>query len=294
MSKYTGKVFYKGGGLLASLLIFIFSASTWAIEESIQGYDCVIIPSAIVEVSTAVSGVLEKVMVDRSSKVKKGQLIAQLESDVELVDLDIAKAQAKMDAVVQLRKVSLDYDHRSLERVQSLHGKNMISAQVKDKASREAELANWRLQDAKDLQLQRKLKLKRAQAVLNRRKVISPIDGIVMQRLRHPGEYIEEQAIVRIAQINPLFIEVILPMSKFGHIKSGDLATIIPELSQDKHLEAKVHVVDDIGDAASGTFGVRLSLPNPHSQLPVGVKCQVQFNEHSISKLGANLKLDGN
>jgi hypothetical protein len=36
-------------------------------------------------------------------------------------------------------------------------------------------------------------------------------------------------------------------------------------------------VVDQVLDAASGTFGVRLALPNPGQQLPAGIRCKVQF-----------------
>lgn len=236
-------------------------------------------PSAIVDVSTSDPGVLESINVKRSDKVIKNQLLAQIESEVEKVDLEIASAQANMDAVVKLREVSVNYDERSLKRIQSLHGKKMISTDISDKAKKEAELAKWRLQDAKDLLIQRKLQLKRAQAALERRKIYSPIDGIVLQILRQPGEYIEEQPIVRVAQLDPLFVEVILPMSLFGQLEPGMQAIVKPELENAEPLPAKVHVVDPIGDAASGTFGIRLELPNPNYRIPAGVKCQVQFSD---------------
>ena len=40
---------------------------------------------------------------------------------------------------------------------------------------------------------------------------------------------------------------------------------------------ARVKVVDPVIDAASGTFGVRLELPNPNYRLPAGLKCKVRF-----------------
>jgi len=42
--------------------------------------------------------------------------------------------------------------------------------------------------------------------------------------------------------------------------------------------KANVTVVDQIIDAASGTFGVRLTLPNPKNTIPVGLKCKVRFS----------------
>lgn len=41
--------------------------------------------------------------------------------------------------------------------------------------------------------------------------------------------------------------------------------------------KAVVTVVDQVFDAASGTIGVRLELPNPDYAIPAGLKCQVRF-----------------
>jgi hypothetical protein len=40
---------------------------------------------------------------------------------------------------------------------------------------------------------------------------------------------------------------------------------------------ARVTVVDHVFDAASGTIGIRLEIPNPEFSLPAGLKCQVRF-----------------
>jgi multidrug efflux pump subunit AcrA (membrane-fusion protein) len=38
-----------------------------------------------------------------------------------------------------------------------------------------------------------------------------------------------------------------------------------------------VSIVDRVIDAASGTFGVRLTMPNPGHAVPAGLKCMVEF-----------------
>ena len=42
-------------------------------------------------------------------------------------------------------------------------------------------------------------------------------------------------------------------------------------------IKVGIKVVDRVLDAASGTYGVRLELPNPQGQLPGGIRCQVEF-----------------
>jgi multidrug efflux pump subunit AcrA (membrane-fusion protein) len=52
---------------------------------------------------------------------------------------------------------------------------------------------------------------------------------------------------------------------------------VMPEAPVGGKHEAKVIVVDPVIDAASGTYGVRLELPNPDWALPAGLKCRVRF-----------------
>jgi hypothetical protein len=70
---------------------------------------------------------------------------------------------------------------------------------------------------------------------------------------------------------------VILPSTLFGRVKVGDRAQIVPEPPYEKPRDAEVVIVDQIIDGASGTFGVRLTIPNPDRELPGGLRCQVQF-----------------
>jgi multidrug efflux pump subunit AcrA (membrane-fusion protein) len=120
--------------------------------------------------------------------------------------------------------------------------------------------------------------LKRAQAILARRSIRSPIDGVVVERYVSPGEYVNTQPLLRVAQIDPLRIEVIVPSQIFGSISPGMRASIIPELAVYGEHEATVTIVDRVIDAASSTFGVRLELPNPEARIPSGLKCVVRFD----------------
>ena len=114
--------------------------------------------------------------------------------------------------------------------------------------------------------------------MLERRIVRSPISGIVVERMKSPGEVVEEEAILSVAQIDPLRVEVILPAALFGTIQPGTRATVVPEYPGDRVQTAEVTVVDRLIDAASGTFGVRLELPNPEHATPGGLHCQVSFH----------------
>lgn len=82
---------------------------------------------------------------------------------------------------------------------------------------------------------------------------------------------------MKIARIDPLYVEVIVPVEQYGRIKSGMKGLVKPESPIGGKYTAEVIIVDKFVDAASGTFGVRLRLPNPTLQLPPGLKCKVLF-----------------
>ena len=143
-------------------------------------------------------------------------------------------------------------------------------------AAREAEL-NWS---------SRACRWRHDEEALKQRLLISPIDGVVTERLLVPGEYRNEQSpILTLAQIDPLRVEVFVPTSQYGRIRIGSSAQIHPQQPIGGSYPAIVTVVDQVLDAASGTFGVRLALPNPGLRLPAGIRCKVLFEAQDATSV---------
>ena len=122
-------------------------------------------------------------------------------------------------------------------------------------------------------------KLEHLQALerLKRRTIRSPISGVVIERPMSPGEVVDDEIILRLAQIDPLRVEIVLSAESFGSIHPGTKVAVIPEIPGDEVQTASVTIVDRVIDAASGTFGARLELPNPQGSIPSGLHCQVRF-----------------
>jgi multidrug efflux pump subunit AcrA (membrane-fusion protein) len=70
-------------------------------------------------------------------------------------------------------------------------------------------------------------------------------------------------------------------------MRVGMRARVMPESPVGGSYDAQVTVVDRVVDAASGTFGVRLALPNPDHRIPAGIRCQIEFDELAVSSTGA-------
>jgi multidrug efflux pump subunit AcrA (membrane-fusion protein) len=160
---------------------------------------------------------------------------------------------------------------------EELYKKQVLPFSQMDEVETNRILAETQLQEALENKRLAELEFKRTVEVVNRMTIRSPINGIVVERYLSPGEYIENQSVMKLAQIDPLNVEVIIPVTLFASIKVGMHAKVIPEAPVGGQYIAEVKIVDSVIDAASGTFGVRLELPNPNHKLPAGLKCKVIF-----------------
>jgi multidrug efflux pump subunit AcrA (membrane-fusion protein) len=83
---------------------------------------------------------------------------------------------------------------------------------------------------------------------------------------------------MKLAQINPLRVEVYAPLSLLGKLKTGMQADVRPEGKGQSVYQAKIVVVNKVVDSASGTIGVRLEMPNPNNAIAAGLACTVEFH----------------
>ncbi len=252
-----------------SLLLYANIATAETVE-----CDGLIEPYVVVDIGAPAEGIVSRVTVDRSSSVEKGQILVVLESSVQQATLEKAKAMATFEGEIALQLTHLAFAKRVHQRIKTL---TAISTHDKDQAATEINLTRQRLAKARENITLAKFELKKAQALLDRCSIKSPISGVVVERYVSPGEFVNNQPLLRVAQIDPLLVEVIVPAQVFGKIKPGMNATIVPELPEYGEHTATVTIVDRVIDSASNTFGVRLELPNAEQQLPSGLRCLVRF-----------------
>ncbi len=243
-----------------------------------QSLECLIYPETTVALAPPVEGVLDRVHVDRGDLVRAGQVVATIESSVERAAVAVARARAEKQSAIKSGQARVEFGERRYVRTLEMFRKELVPLKEMDEAETSKVLAEYELLEAQEEQRLARIDLERAEAVLTLRTIRSPVTGVVVERLLNGGEFSKQAPIVRLAQIDPLRVEVIAPVALFGRIKVGAAAEVMPEAPVGGVWAARVTVVDRVIDAASGTFGVRLSLPNPDYRLPAGLKCRVRFN----------------
>jgi membrane fusion protein, multidrug efflux system len=234
-------------GTAALLILMLLSGAAVGQALELGG---VMEPNEVIEVSSQVPGIIDEVLVERGDRVKKGQVLARLKADMERIAVRLAEAQVQ-------------FSLRKAERNEELYESQLVS--IHDKDELETEILMHRLQAEEAAQR------------LAMRTIRSPTEGVVTERFHAPGEYIGADPVVTVARLNPLNVEVIAPVELLSRITEGTQAEVRPEAPTGGTYVGEVVLVDQIIDAASGTFGVRVELPNEGYMLPAGLKCTVHF-----------------
>ena len=243
-----------------------------------EHFDCVIEPKSTIELGSPEEGIISEIAVERGDSVAAGDIVARLDSELQRLTVELARIRAGSDVEVRQNRARLSFRERETARVEKLYERDVVSTKTREEAAIESDLARYGVESA-ELQLKlAQVELAQARARLDRRRILSPVDGVVVAVDMAPGEYAYEQSpVMTIAEIDPLYVEVYVPIAHYGQVHAGMPAEVRPQAPIGGTHRARVKVVDRVFDAASGTFGVRLEVPNRDFRLPAGLKCRVRF-----------------
>ena len=259
-----------------------------ALPSAARPFGCLIEPDRVADVGSQVVGLVEKLAVERGDRVTAGQPLLTLRAEVERANAGVADTRARVDADMLAAQASMELAEQKVKRAETLLAQNFVSAQAVEQAAAELELARQKLAQTRSQQRIWADERRVAEAQLALRTVRSPFDGVVVERFVNLGERVEEKPLLRVASIDPLRVELMVPTAQYGSVGVGDRITIRPELPGAEPVIATVRHVDRVLDAASNSFRVRLSLPNPSHRLPAGLRCKADLPQ-VVAKGGAQL-----
>nr|WP_284691733.1 efflux RND transporter periplasmic adaptor subunit [Pinirhizobacter soli] len=258
-------------------------AGTAKAANTTNTYDCLIEPTQMVELGAPVSGLIDRVLVARGDRVTRNQVLATLESHAEQAAADLARYKSQLAGPTQLAQTKIEFSQRKFSRRSDMAAEKLMSRQDSDDAEAELKQAQAELVTAKENREVAHLEYVQQSSQLALRTIRSPFDGVVVDQMMWPGEIFEpgatKHAVLKLAQLNPLRVRVVMPMRAFGEPVPGMQASIAPEIPAGKNYSAIVASVDRIVDAASGTFVLFMDLPNPKLDIPSGVKCKATLGK---------------
>lgn len=256
------------------LSLLIFGAPAMAQES----FDCVMDPAELVQIGSPVAGLLARVDISRGQQVAAGDVIAELTSEFEVATIELLEARAGSSAALDAQRARLELIQGRHQRTQELMDRGVATQDAMAEVEAELVTAQSLVAQAELEQEVAGRELARARAALDQRIIRSPIDGLVFEKRLTSGEYLTSDGYVAsLVQLDPLHVEAFLPVELFADISEGQEVTVRPAPPVEGEYRGTVIVRDRVFDAASGTFGVRVELPNPGGLLPAGHRCMLDL-----------------
>jgi len=209
-------------------------------------FDCLIEPAQVVEVRSPVVGILQQVHARRGEFIARGAVLVTIESSVEKSAADAARFRSEAQGALLLARSKVAAGREKARRMNELLAEEFVSQQARDDAVAELKLAEAEQRSAEENVELARLEHRQSVDQLNRRVLRSPFNGVVVDRMLNPGDLAESgtgrKPILKLAQVEPLRVEVVLPIAAYGKIKPGASAQVMPESIGGRH-PAKVTIV---------------------------------------------------
>jgi len=223
-------------------------------------------------------GRIAKVLVKDGETVKTGQVLVQLDDTVEQAQLEQLQALADDDTRIQAAQAQLDQKKVDLKKIEKAFERKAVTELELDHATLDVTIAELSLRLANFEQSQAKLKYRETGLLVERMKLRSPIDGKVKDIFKREGESVDGRIpVIRILQIDPLWIDVHVPKAQAVGLKPSQSAMVRYEGEGEKDVEGKIIYVGSLVDAASDTLEVRVEVANPTAR-PAGQRVDVGFS----------------
>ncbi len=218
-----------------------------------------------VTISPKKAGIISRIFVKEGDRVKKGQVLVQLD------DTDARLQVERAEARVQEAEVSLEASRVTLGRYQKLLESKVIPQQTHDDINLRVKLDEAKLVLAK-------AELNLARQNLRDHQIVSPIEGIVNLKIASLGEHVNvapKDEILTIVQMDPLELEFYIPENWVGRIRAGiQIQFSVKAFSEEKY-SGTLQFISPTADPATRNVKMKAMVPNPHYRLKPGFFAEV-------------------
>lgn len=203
-------------------------------------------PRNLVEVGPEISGRVRSVAVDANDRVTAGQVLAEIETTQIDAQVQTARANlASASAGIRVARAALDDLRRTATRTEQLHGRQLASDAELDQARGAIERAEAEVAAASARAAVARAELDRISSDLDRARVVSPIDGIVLARNVEPGQPVAATLSVPVwfvlaEDLSALELEVTIDEADIGRVREGMEATFRVDAHQDREFRATI------------------------------------------------------
>lgn len=232
------------GGPQGPVAIEVGRAELTRIEEDAQAVGSLRSNQGVM-LRPEVSGRVSKLGFADGQRVRRGQVLVQLDDSLQQAQLQQAQAQASIART-------------NLQRNRELVAQNFVSQSVVDQAQANLEVAE--------------AQVALAQAQLQRMKVLAPFDGFAGIRSVNVGDYVKDGAdLVQVEDVSTVWVDFRLPERYLAQLKPGQAVAVSLDALPGRPHTARVEAVDSQLDASGRSVLVRARVANPGGELRSGL-----------------------
>jgi membrane fusion protein (multidrug efflux system) len=211
------------------------------------------------------SGIIKEILVKEGDRIKKGQVLVQLD------DVDARLQVERAEAMVVQAEASLETDRTTLVRYQKLWETKVIPQQTYDDLTFKVKLDESRLALART-------ELDMAKQYLLDHQIVSPIEGVVDLKIAALGEHVNvapKDLILKVVQMNPLELEFYVPENLFGGIYIGSKIQFTLKAFAEEKFFAVLRYISPTVDPATRNVKMKALVQNPNYRLKPGFFAEV-------------------
>lgn len=240
-------------------------------------------PLTQVDISSELSGVVREVAVAENQQVRKGDVLAKLDTSKLEAQIERAQASAKAAAAsVETARVTLKETEQALARASELARKGMATQQALDTAQAARDRAKAALDSAKASLAIANADLKLQQADLAKSTIYAPIDGIVLTRSVDPGQTVASSLqapvlFVIAADLRKMELKAAVDEADIGQISVGQQARFTVDAFPERPFDAEIRDISYASVTTDGvvTYDARLDVDNTDMLLRPGMTATV-------------------
>ena len=236
--------------------VVVSRAEQAALIEEVPLTGTVVSPR-IAELSTEVSGIVAEIGVELGDRVDAGQQILRLNSELEALTLEAARAsteQARHELADARRRLA---EVRKLGEVQSQSVAASIASEV------QIDVARLRYAQAEE---------KRQAARLKRHRLSAPFAGLISRKLVEQGEWIQPgQTVVELVALDELRIDFQAPQSVYAKIGDSTRLRVSFDALPGRQFDGRIERIIPVNDPISRTFVIRTALDKTGVRLTPGM-----------------------
>jgi HlyD family secretion protein len=211
-------------------------------------------PRKFVNVSSNVSGRIVQLLVREGERVRKGQVLARIDStrfeaDARQSEAGVAAQKAELDRAV----ADLEVARLQFERTERMHKEKLVSDQQFDQARADSRMKTANVESLKKRITQQEALLASRQDDLEKTVVVSPMDGVVTNLIKEEGEMVigaqsfQPTVIMTVADLSVIECEVMVDETDIRNLKLGQEAEIRVDALEGVKIKGEV---TEIGSSA--------------------------------------------